>query len=226
MRKSLRHHKLKGFHRMIRKTISWLMLMACPASLMAADSGAAMLHTNGKIWVNGSPAPAAAAVFPGDLVQTEGNSAANINSTGSSVSILPGSLIKFESSKLGLDHGSVTVATSRKLSTRAGNVTVTPTSDAWTEFQVSESNGKVMIMARKGDVSVQDESGSSTVSSGQQTTRYASFKDSNKGGGAAPAAGGGILDSPVVAGIGGAAIGALVTWAILQGGKPFSPSAP
>jgi hypothetical protein len=98
---------------------------------MAADSGAAMLHTNGKTWVNGSLAPAAAAVFSGDLVQTEGG-AANINSTGSSVAILPGSLIKFESSGLGLDHGSVTIATSKKLTTRAGNVTVTPTSDAWT----------------------------------------------------------------------------------------------
>ena len=210
---------------MIRKCICWLTLIVCPVSLMAADSGAAMLHTNGKAWVNGTPAPAAAAVFPGDLVQTEGGSAASINSTGSSVAILPGSLIKFESSKLGLDHGSVTVATSKKLSTHAGNVTVTPTSDTWTEFQVSESDGKVMIMARKGDVSVQDESGSSTISAGQQTTRYASFKDRDRGG-AAPAAGGGILDSPIVVGIGGAAAGALITWALLQGGKPFSPSAP
>jgi hypothetical protein len=83
-----------------------------------------------------------------------------------------------------------------------------------------------MIMARKGDVSVQDESGSSTVSAGQQTTRYTSFKDQNRGGGAAPAAGGGVLDSPIMVGIGGAAIGALVTWALVQGGKPFSPSAP
>ena len=212
---------------MIRKLVCWLTLIVCPASLMAADSGAAMLHTNGKTWVNGAPIPASAAVFPGDLVQTEGGSAANINSNGSSVAILPGSLIKFESRGLGLNHGSVTVATSKKLPTRAGNVTVTPTSDTWTEFQVSQSDGKVMIMARKGDVSIQDESGSSTISAGQQTTRFASFKDSNRqGGGAAPAAGGGILDSPIVVGIGGAAIGALVTWALIQGGKPFSPSAP
>ena len=50
-----------------------------------------------------------------------------------------------------------------------------------------------MILARKGDVSIQDESGSSTISAGQQTTRFASNKDSNRnGGGAAPAAGGGI----------------------------------
>ena len=210
---------------MIRKLVCCLTLIVCPASLMAADSGAAMLHTNGKTWVNGTPAPASAAVFPGDMVQTESGSAANINSNGSSVAILPGSLIKFESAGLGLNHGSVTVATSKKLPTHAGKVTITPTSDTWTEFQVSENDGKVMILARKGDVSIQDESGSSTISAGQQTTRFAARKDSN-GGGAAPAAGGGILDSPIVVGIGGAAAGALITWALMQGGKPFSPSAP
>ena len=211
---------------MIRKLVCWLTLIVCPASLIAADSGAAMLHTNGKTWVNGVPAPASTAVFPGDMVQTEGGSAANINSNGSSVAILPASLIKFESGGLGLNHGSVTVATSKKLPTHAGKVTVTPISDSWTEFQVSESDGKVMILARKGDVSIQDESGSSTISAGQQTTRYSSYKDSNRGGGAAPAASGGILDSPIVIGIGGAAAGALITWALIQGGKPFSPSAP
>lgn len=211
---------------MIRRLVCWLTLIVCPASLMAADSGAAMLHTNGKTWVNGAPAPASAAVFPGDLVQTEGDSAANINSNGSSVAILPGSLIKFESGSLGLNHGSVTVATSKKFPTHAGKVTITPTSENWTEFQVSESDGKVMILARKGDVNVLDESGSSTISAGQQTTRFAAYKDSNRGGGAAPAGAGGILDSPIVIGIGGAAAGALITWALLQSGKPFSPSAP
>jgi hypothetical protein len=211
---------------MIRELVCWVTLVACPLSLMAADSGAAMLHTKGTAWVNGSPAPASAAVFPGDLVQTEGDSAASISSTGSSVSILPGSLVKFESSALGLDHGSITVATSKKLVAKAGAITVVPTSDQWTEFQVSQTNGKVQIIARKGDVSVSDESGSTTISSGQQTTRYASYKDRQQGGGAAPAAGGGLLDSPIVVGIGGAAVGALVTWVLLQGGKPFSPSGP
>jgi hypothetical protein len=211
---------------MIRKLVCWVTLVAFPVSLIAADSGAAMLHTKGTAWVNGVTAPASAAVFPGDLVQTEGDSVASINSTGSSVSVLPYSLIKFEATGLGLDHGSITVATSKKLMARAGSVTVTPTSDQWTEFQVTQTDGKVKIIARKGDVNVSDESGSTTVSSGQQTTRYASFKDRDRGGGAAPAAGGGILDSPIVVGVGGAAVGALVTWVLLQGGKPFSPAAP
>ena len=210
---------------MVRKLICCLLVVAFPVSLMAADSGTAMLHSNGKTWVNGAPAPASSAVFNGDLVQTESTSAANLVSTGSSVAVFPSSLVKLDGKQVGLQHGTVTVATAKRFATRAGDVVVAPASDAWTEFQVSENDGKVQIVARKGDLNVTDGSGTTTVSSGQQTTRNA-FNDQRKGGGAAPAGGGGLLDSPIFVAIGGAAVGALVTWAILQDGKPFSPSQP
>ena len=221
---SLSSIELEGVFPMVRKLVCCMMLAIYPASLMAADTNAAMLHAKGTTWLNGAPTPASAAVFSGDLVQTDANSAAQITDTGSSVSVLPGSLIKFEGKALGLSHGSVTVATSRKFSARVGTLTVAPTSDAWTEFQVNESEGKVQIVARKGDVSVSDGAGSSTIAGGQQTTRYAS-SDRRKDG-AAPAGGGGVLDSPWVMGVGGAAIGALVTWALMQGSNPVSKSVP
>jgi hypothetical protein len=210
---------------MIRKIACWITLIAFPVSLMAADTGAAMLHAKGA-WLNGTPAPASATVFPGDLVQTDSKSVANINATGSGVTVLADSLVKFEGDKLGLDHGGVSVMTSKKFTARAGEVTVVPVSDKWTEFQMNESGGKVQIIARQGELSVTDASGTTTVASGQQITRYARYADNKKGEGAAPAAGGGLLDSPVFVGIGGAAIGALVTWAIMQDSKPFSPAAP
>lgn len=211
---------------MLRKIIGLMMLVAFPMSMFAADTGAAMLYAKGPTWVNGSPIPQSAAVFPGDLVQTKQDSVANINASGSSVAILADSLVKFDKGSLALDHGSVSVATSKKLATQAGAVKVTPASDAWTEFQVSQAGDKVQIIARKGNVSISDDSGTTTLSPGQQTTRYASYKSKQSGGGAVPAAGGGILDSPIVIGVGGAAVGALVTWVLLQGGKPLSPSAP
>jgi len=117
------------------------------------------------------------------------------------------------------------VATSRKLTTQAGGVKVSPASEGWTEFQVSQANGKVQIFARKGELNIVDDSGSSTLSPGQQTTRYAA-SDSQKGGGAAPAGGGGILDSPYVMYGGIAVVGGLLTWVLLQGSEPFSPSTP
>jgi len=38
---------------MLRKIACWMMVFAYPASLLAADSGAAMLHTRGTTWLNG-----------------------------------------------------------------------------------------------------------------------------------------------------------------------------
>jgi hypothetical protein len=201
--------------------------------MFAADSGSAMLYAKGTTWLNGSTVPKSSAVFPGDLVQTKPDSAANINAAGSSVIILPDSLVKFEGAAVSIEHGSVTVATSKGMTTRAGDVTVSPASNALTEFDVSDLNGTVQIVARKGDLSVSDGSQTSTLAQGEQTTRDDSQPDQDRkkkkrrGGGAAPpAAGGGILDSPVAIGVGAAAVGGLITWVLLQDDEPASPSKP
>jgi len=200
------------------------MLAVFPASLMATDTGAAMMYVKGTAWVNGSGVVQSSAVFPGDLVQTKPASVAKINASGSSVSVLSDSTVKFDSGSVSVDHGTVAVATSKGLSTHAGEVTVAPTGKAFTEFEVHNNNdGTVLIMAHKGDLSVSDSTGTVTLPEGQQTTRYAS---SDRKGGAAPAAGGGALDSPILIGIGLAAIVGLVTWVLVQGSNPASPAKP
>src|SRR5207245_7881786 len=152
------------------------------------------------------------AVFPGDLIQTKANSVANINAVGSNVLIVADSLVKFEGTAFSVEYGSVSVGTSKKVSTRAGEVKVEPVSDSWTQYDGSEKDGTVQIVARKGDVSVSDETGTSTLSQGQQTTReQPAEKKKNqkkKKGGAIPAAGGSILDSKAVlyGGIGAAGV--------------------
>lgn len=191
-----------------------------------------MLYAKGTAWLNGSTVPRTSAVFPGDLVQTKPNSVANINAPGSSVIILSDSLVKFEGAAVSIEHGSVTVATSQGMTTRAGDVTVSPASNVLTEFEVTDVNGTVQIVARKGDVSVSDGSQTSTLAQGEQTTRDETQSDQNKkkrrrgGAAAAPAAGGGVLDSPIAIGVGTAAVGGLVTWVLLQGDEPASPSKP
>ena len=209
----------------LRNIFCWTMIAIFPASLMAADSGAAMLYAKGTAWLNGSTVPRSSAIFPGDLVQTKPASVANINAPGSSVMILSDSLVKFEGNAVSIEHGSVTVATSKGMSTRAGDVTVAPASSAWTEFEVTDVNGRVQIVARKGDVSVSDGAQTSTLPQGQQTTRDESqTKKKKREGGAAPAAAAGVLDSNLVMGLGAAAVGGLVTWVLLQGDEPASPS--
>ena len=213
---------------MLRNIFCWMMIAVFPASLMGADSGAAMLYAKGTAWLNGSTVPRSSAIFPGDLVQTKPDSVANINAPGSSVMILSDSLVKFEGNAVSVEHGGVTVATSKGMSTRAGEVTVAPASNAWTEFEVTDLNGRVQIVARKGDVSISNGSETTTLPQGQQTTRDESQSSNKKrkAAGAAPAAAGGVLDSPIAIGIGAAAVGGLVTWVLVQGDEPVSPVKP
>src|SRR6059058_5716412 len=108
----------------LRNIFCWVLIGLLPAWLLAADSGAAMLYAKGTAWINGSSVPRSSAVFPGDLVQTQPNAVVHINATGSSVMILSDSLVKYEGNAVSLEHGSVSVLTSKSMGTHAGEVTV------------------------------------------------------------------------------------------------------
>jgi hypothetical protein len=216
--------------------VSCVLLLVWPASLFAADSGAAMLYADGAAWLNGSHVPESSAIFAGDLVQTRSDSAANIHAPGSSITVLGDSLVKFEGVSLKVEHGGVSVSTSRGVVTIAGGVRVAPRSAAWTEFNVTDINGTVRIAARKGDLDVTDNHGTVPLAQGQETTRDdqadqgdgKNKKNSNQkqSTGAVPAAGGGILNSPLAVGLGAAAVGGVFSWVLLQGSAPASPSQP
>src|ERR1700678_522941 len=218
-----------------RKLVSCVLLLMMPGSLMAADSGVAMLYADGAAWLNGSHVPKSSAIFAGDLVQTRSDSAANIHTPGSSVTVLGDSLVQFEGASLKVEHGGVSISTSKGLATTAGDVHVAPASNSWTEFNVTDTDGTVRIAARKGDLTVTDDNGTTTLAQGQETTRDEQSeqtdngkkkKDKKRAVGAAPAAGGGVLNSPIAIGVGAAAIVGVTTWGLLQGSNPVSPSQP
>jgi hypothetical protein len=210
-----------------------LLTILFPAQVMlAGETASAMLYTNGAAWLNGSEVPKSAAVFSGDMLQTRPDSTASIQSNGSSVMVLADSLVKFEGLAVELEHGAVRVTTSRGLAARAGDVTVKPAANTWTEFQVTDVDGRVQIAANKGDLTVQDDKGTTTVTQGQQTTRDDTAdtekkkKKHRRGSGAATAAGGGIMSStPVVYG-GLAALGGATIWILTRSEPPVSPACP
>ena len=219
----------------VRGLVSCVLAFWFPASLLAADSNAAMLHTNGAAWVNGAHVPrSSGAIFTGDLLQTRSDSVANINQPGSSITVLADSLVQFQGSFLDIQHGGVTVSTSKSVATTAGDVKVTPVSNSWTEFNVSDVDGTVRISARKGDLSINDGKQTVLLAQGQETTRNDSTDNDNEkkksrrrqNGGAVPAAGGGILNSPWAIGAGGAAIIGVTTWVLIQNDNPASPAKP
>jgi hypothetical protein len=215
--------------------VSCVLIVLLPVSLFAADTNAAMLYTSGAAWVNGVHVPrAASAIFSGDLLQTRSDSVANINQAGSSIMIHSDSLVKFEGASLRIEHGGVTVSTSKGVGTTAGDVKITPASNVWTEFNVTDVDGTVRIAARKGDLTISDGKQTVTLAQGQETSRdESSDTDTNskkkrrKGTGAAvPGASGGVLNSPIALGVGGGAVIALTAWVLTRNDDPASPTKP
>jgi hypothetical protein len=224
----------------LRGMVCCVLLVLFPVSLFAADSNAAMLYINGSAWVNGAHVPRpSSAIFSGDLLQTRRDSVANITEPGSSITVLSDSLVKFEGTALKIEHGGVTVSTSKGVGTSAGDVKVSPTSNSWTEFNVTDVDGTVRIAARKGDLTIFDGNQTTTLQQGQETTRDEtnpdaqsndkSGKKKNKNGqdnGAVPGATGGWLNAPYAVAGGALAAGAITTWVLVKNDNPASPAKP
>ena len=221
-----------------RGMVSCVLMILFPGSLFAADSNVAMLYTNGAAWVNGTHVPrVASAIFSGDLLQTRPNSVANINEAGSSITVLSDSLVQFEGASVDIEHGGVTVSTSKEIYATAGDWKVAPASNGWTEFNVTDVDGTVRIFARKGNLTISDGKDVVTLAQGQDTTRDETSanpdtsntkkkKNKKKQVGAPAGASGGIMNSPYAVGIGAAAIVGVTTWVLVKNDNPASPTRP
>ena len=130
------------------------MLVIVPASLLG-QTPSAILHAQGGVWVNGSEANDSAAIFTGDTLDTKPGFSAKLTLEGSAVLIQPESVTKFQGDFLDLEHGSVSVETSKSFKVKVHCITVTPVSNDWTQYDVTDLNGKVQVAARKNDVNVE-----------------------------------------------------------------------
>jgi hypothetical protein len=213
------------------KVLSCILLLVFPAALFGADADpVAMLYVRGDTTLNGNSVPTSSALFSGDLIRTAADSVAHINATGSTVLILNESLVQYVGNAVTLEHGGLRISTSKLMSTRAGGVTVSPASGVWTEFEVRDVDGTVRVAARKGDLTISDGSGTTTLAQGQETTRddTQAQNDNRKkkkkpAGGIAPGASGGVFNSPVAVGIG---TGVIVGGAIYVLTRPENPASP
>jgi|SRR5579859_1356494 len=199
-----------------------------------------MLRSSGVgVQVNKNPAPAAIALYRNDLVETQRAAAARLEISGSSADINQETMVQFAGDELVLDHGSISVNTSRGLRVRIGCITVVPVNAAdWTDFEVADMGGKVTVWARKSDVyidaksknvepakqSTQSKSSRSIVRESEQRSRdeKCSAAEIRRSAAAVP----GLLNSPwaVAAGAGGAA--AIACWGLCHTDEPVSPSNP
>jgi len=168
----------------LRNLTCWALFVTFPLSLIAADTGSAILRSSGGVWINGSEARDSTAVSPGDLLETKPGSVANLDADGSAILIQPESVVKFNGDSLTLEHGSVSVGTARSMSVHVDCIHVVPVLNEWTQYDVTHVNGTVQAAARKKDVNIQlaasvrkptPESAlqSATVHEGEQATRDA-----------------------------------------------------
>jgi hypothetical protein len=220
----------------LRNFLCWMMVVLCPLSLAAADTGSAIVHSKGGVWVNGTEVADSTAVFPGDLLETKPGFVASLDAEGSSVLIQPESVVKFQGTFLSLEHGSVSVGTSTSMSVRVNCIKVEPVSSERTQYDVTDVSGTVQVAAHKSDVNItqggalrkaspqSSPSQSATVHEGQQSTR-----DESTACGAAlrPGGAGNGLNTKWLEIGGGAGGGVLVLCLLLcKGSNPISPSQP
>ena len=216
------------------------MIAILPVSLLGQDNASAMLRSNGVgVSVNKNSVPASTALFSKDLVETQKQSVARIEVTGSAAEISPETMVQFDGDELVLEHGSLSVNTSRGLRVRVGCLTVTPLNDAeWTHYDVTDRDGKVTVSALKLDVYI--DAGSRNPQQAKQpthsnrvTVREGERKSREEKCGAGYldktswiAAKGAILNSPWAIGTGAVAIGVITCFALCQNDNPVSPAKP
>ena len=209
--------------------------MLFPLSLLAADTGSALLHSSGGVSVNGTDVADSTSVFAGDVIETRPGFVANLDGNGSSVLIQGESIVRFQGDYLVLDHGSVAVGTSTSMSVHVNCLKVEPITNDRTQYDVTDVSGKVDVAAHKNDVNIKrsgtlqkassqnDTTQSATVHEGQTASR----DESMACGAAAPREGAGSpLNAKWIEIGGGVAGGALVLCLLLCKSKSASNVSP
>jgi hypothetical protein len=211
------------------------MIAILPVSLLAQDTAAAMLRSNGiGVILNKNPAPATIALFPNDLVETQKNAAARIEVSGSTADINVDTMVQFEGNELVLDHGSLSVNTSRGLRVRVGCVTVTPVNDmTWTQYDVVDVDGRVSVSALKSDVYIDVRAknlrqAKQSAQSNRVTVREGERKSREEkcGADAPQPSGAPILNSPWTVGLAAVAVGVVACAGLCHNDEPMSPAKP
>jgi ribosomal 50S subunit-recycling heat shock protein len=214
------------------------MVLIVPLSLLG-QTPSAILHTQGGVWVNGYEAQDSSAVFTGDLVETRPGFSATLTVDGSTILIQPESVAKFQDDVLILDHGSVSVGTSKSYKVKVNCITVVPVTNDWTQYDVTDVNRTVQVAAHKLDVRVEHEAklknptpGPESESSSRDIVREGEQKNYDEsalcGAPPQPTHGGSSLNPKwIAAGAGGAGV---LIWILIHGGgggkHPISSSSP
>jgi hypothetical protein len=216
------------------------MVVILPVSVLADDNAAAMLRSKGTgVLINKNPAPSSTALFPNSLIETQKDAVARIETSGSTAEINAETMVQFNGDELVLDHGTVSVNTSRGLRVRVGCLTIRPVNNTeWTHYDVTDVDGKVTVSALKNDASIDSQSSAAQqtkqsvrsnrviVHEGEQKSREEKCGGADMRKTGSIAGKDGILNSTLVQRAGFAITGALICLGLCHNDDPISPSGP
>ncbi|HEV2397390.1 MAG TPA: hypothetical protein VGS27_10655 [Candidatus Sulfotelmatobacter sp.] len=232
----------------LRSVVCAVLIVTLPATIVGQalpeQSGGAILHSDGGVWVNGYEARDSSAVFPGDIIETKPGATANLSVDGSTVLLAPESVGKYDNDLFELDHGVVSVVTNKIFKIRVNCIRVIPVVNDWTKYVVADLNGTVQVSAQKLDVNVEHEHGRGKPSVANEAPQRASVHegeqksyDESEVCGAPPGpttSGSGVSPKWIAAGAGGAGLVLCVLLHCFGGGSgsgsggkpPLSQSSP
>jgi hypothetical protein len=158
-----------------------LLLLTVPGALLGQGlpehAGGAILHSDGGVWVNGYEAHDSTAVFAGDLVETKPGFSAHLSLDGSTILLAPETVGKFQNDFFELDHGVVSVVTSKTFKVHVNCIRVIPVANEWTEYIVSDLSGTAQVNARKKDLNVEHEQKLGKPAAGNEASEHASVHE-------------------------------------------------
>ncbi len=184
-----------------------VMLLVLPASMMLADSQAAMAMVSGMAALNGAAMSGSTAIFSGDLLETGTNSALTINAKGSTVLIGPNSRVHYFGDSVELHLGSTQVNTSKDLKIETDTVKIEPNKTS-AKFRVERAPHVVVVASLAEEVRVENNGESTVLPPGGTMTLVE--KDDDQA--ASPVSGPSNRRIFVVAAIGTSATAGLIYW--------------
>ena len=155
--------------RALKNTIlnALLVLILGGMTVMAQTTGA-MLYALGNTTLNGAVVGSSTVVFSGDRLQTTDSSVASITQSGSSIVVNSNSSVQYENSQVEVLNGTARVSTLAGLSTRVGQLTISPVEKA-AKYEIIKHDGNLFIASREGTLTVSDGSRNYAVQPGGNT---------------------------------------------------------
>jgi hypothetical protein len=167
------------FDQGLQKLVGILLLIVCPAALMA-ERPSAMLYATGSVNLNGIPAAKSTSIFDGDRIDTASASVVSIDRTGSSMVVDPNSSVQYKNDGFTILKGVARVRTSTGIAAHTGPLSVIPKANV-ALFDVSNDGKMVLIASREGVLTVTDGVETATLEPGYTAKVVLDSQDQDQG---------------------------------------------